>query len=316
MRGPDPFAEVQLVGLRTLRGANLWAHYPVTRMDLAVGAYEEIHSADVGGLAEALAAALPGLVEHRCNIGERGGFLTRLRRGTYLPHILEHLALELQSAVGHHVGFGRARGGDRPTEYTVVFEHRHTAVGRRAGILALDLAQRAFAGAPVSAAEAIDELMAVASSPDAPALRRAVMCGITGEGDRQRVRAELVASGAARAEDVVEMPPSAILDSGLPYSASRVAVILDAAAGDVPARYREPELARRLVSVVADAVPRGGTVIAPADEPELHALIVAGGRVVAAFQPDGSPARRAAALAARILTDNGANVGEQQRERG
>jgi len=94
-------------------------------MDVAVGAYEHISSADVPGVVDQLVAALPGLIEHECSIGERGGFVTRLRRGTYAPHIVEHVALELQTMIGHDVGFGRTRGGDVEGEYTIVFEHRH-----------------------------------------------------------------------------------------------------------------------------------------------------------------------------------------------
>ena len=82
MPHPDPYTEIRLVGLRTLRGANYWSSRPVTRLDVAVGEYDEIHSADVPGFTEALIRALPGLWEHRCSIGERGGFVTRLRRVT------------------------------------------------------------------------------------------------------------------------------------------------------------------------------------------------------------------------------------------
>ena len=49
------------------------------------------------------------MVEHRCSIGERGGFFERLRTGTYFAHILEHIALELQTLAGTDVGYGRAR---------------------------------------------------------------------------------------------------------------------------------------------------------------------------------------------------------------
>ncbi|HEX6910603.1 MAG TPA: hypothetical protein VF142_09410, partial [Longimicrobium sp.] len=181
---PDPRSEIRLVGLRSLRGANFWSSRPVTRMDVAVGAYDEIHSAQVPGLTDALVHALPGLWEHRCSIGERGGFVTRLRRGTYAPHIAEHVGLELQSMAGHDVGYGRARGGDRPGEYTVVFEHLHAEVGLRAAALALDVVQKAFAGELRDVDHAVAELRALAATPDVPALTQSVLCGITGGGDR------------------------------------------------------------------------------------------------------------------------------------
>lgn len=321
-RTTDPYAAVLLVSLRTLRGASFWSPLPVTRLDLAVGAYDEISTACVPGLPEALLAALPGLVEHRCSIGERGGFMTRLRRGTYIPHVVEHLALELQSAVGHEVGYGRARGGDRPGEYTVVFEHRHAGVGRRAGVLALQLAQTAFAGERVDAAAAIAELEALATSPDDPELQRSVACGITGGGDRERVRRELIRRTEMTAEQVVEMPPSAILETGLAYSRSRTAVILDLEPGEVPARYRDPEYRRRLMAVVADAVPRGGVVVAPAGEPELHELILDQRRRVALFttaerlaEHDGRIAHAVASVRGdTILVEDRGRVTEHPRE--
>src|SRR5215212_7097168 len=143
---PDPFSEIRMTSLHATRGANYWSHSPVTRMDLLVGAYEDISSADVPGFTDALVAAMPGLVEHRCSIGERGGFIIRLERGTYAPHIIEHVALELQNMIGHDVGYGRTRGGDAPGEYTLVFEHVHEAVGLRSAALALEVVQRTFAG--------------------------------------------------------------------------------------------------------------------------------------------------------------------------
>src|SRR3954469_4785031 len=116
MHIPDPATEIRLVSLRAIRGANFWTRAPIIRMDLAVGAYDDISSADASGFTEQLVRAFPGIIEHRCSIGQRGGFITRLKRGTYAPHIIEHIGLELQNIIGHDVGYGRSRGGDRPGE--------------------------------------------------------------------------------------------------------------------------------------------------------------------------------------------------------
>ncbi|HEX2204906.1 MAG TPA: hypothetical protein VHG91_16470, partial [Longimicrobium sp.] len=283
MTRPDPYTEIQLVGLRSLRGANFWSRRPVTRMDVAVGAYDEIHSAEVPGFTEALLAALPGLWEHRCSIGERGGFVTRLRRGTYAPHIAEHVGLELQSMIGHDVGYGRARGGDRPGEYTVVFEHLHAEVGLRAAALALETVQRAFAGELEGVEHALAELEALSASPDVPALRQHVLCGITGGGDRVAARDEMVRRGVTADELVVDVAPSYLLNAGLPYSASEIAVILDADLSDVPERYREEGRNHQLVSVLADAVRRDGIVVVPAKEWEVQDLARDAGCRVAVF---------------------------------
>jgi hypothetical protein len=270
MTRPDPHDDIRLVALRSLRGANFWSRRPVTRLDLAIGEYDEISSAEVEGFTDTLIRALPGLWEHRCSIGERGGFVTRLRRGTYAPHIVEHVGLELQTMIGHDVGYGRARGGDRPGEYTVVFEHEHAEVGLRSAALALEIVQKALAGELDTVDYAVAELQSLAASPDVPALRQKVLCGITGGGDRAAVRAELGKRGIGDDELVVDLAPAYLLNAGLPYSRSEIAVILDARPTDVPERYQDEERAQQLVSVVADAVVRNGIVVCPAKEWEVQ----------------------------------------------
>lgn len=292
MQRPDPFTEIRLVGLRPLRGANFWSRRPVTRMDVAVGAYDEIHSAEVPGFTDALLRALPGLWEHRCSIGERGGFVTRLRQGTYAPHIAEHVGLELQSMAGHDVGYGRARGGDRPGEYTVVLEHLHAGVGLRSAALALEIVQRAFAGELRGVDAAVAELRALAATPDAPPLADQVLCGITGGGDRAAARDEMLRRGGYGAAQIVDVAPRTLLERGLPYARSRMAVVLDAQPRDVPARYREDERNVQLVSVLADAVRGDGIVVVPSTEWEVQDSVRRAGCRVAVFSTDGAaPAR-------------------------
>jgi cyanophycin synthetase len=306
---PSPYHEIRLLGLRTVRGANFWSRRPVTRMDVWPGAYDEISSAEVAGVTGALVEALPGLWEHRCSIGERGGFVTRLRRGTYAPHIAEHVGLELQTMMGHDVGYGRARGGDRPGEYTVVLEHCHAAVGSRAAALALEVVQRAFAGEleRASVDAAVGELAALAAEPDAPRPSGRVLCGITGGGDRAGVRDRLAMLGVAPGE-VVALSPASLLNEGLPYGRSRVAVVLDAEPDDVPERYRDPELARRLVSVVADAVPENGIVVCPAKEWEVQELAREAGCRVAVFSAADDVTAADAKLASAVAQLRGGRI--------
>jgi len=242
-------------------------------MDLLVGAYEDISSAQAPGCTEALVRTMPGLIEHRCSIGERGGFITRLRRGTYAPHIIEHVALELQTMIGHDVGYGRTRGGDVEGEYTLVFEYYHEQVGLRAAALALEVVQRAFAGTLETVQPAVEELAALAGTPDAPPIDQRVLCGITGGSGRAEAQEALRArlSGAGKADAlVVDVSPAYLLQAGLPYARSEIAIVLDAAPNDVPERYQDPERAQRLVSILADAVRRDGFVICPAKEWEVQ----------------------------------------------
>jgi cyanophycin synthetase len=288
----DPYSEIRLVSLRSLRGANFWSRRPITRLDLEVGSYEDISSADVPGFTDALVKALPGLRKHRCSIGQRGGFITRLRRGTYAPHIAEHVGLELQTMVGHDVGYGRARGGDRDGEYTVVFEHFHAEVGTRSAALALEVVQRAFAGELDTVDYAVAELEALAALPDVPAVSQEVVCGITGGEDRAEVRDEMARLGVGGDELVVEVAPSYVLNAGLPYARSDIAVILDALPVDVPDRYRETDRARQLVSTLADAVRRDGIVVCPAKEWEVQDRARDAGCRVAVFATHDRVTRR------------------------
>lgn len=92
-----------------LGGPNIWANFPVLEAVVELGHFEEYPSSKLPGFNERLTAWLPTLIEHRCSVGERGGFLKRLRDGTWLGHILEHVTLELQSLAGSPAGFGRAR---------------------------------------------------------------------------------------------------------------------------------------------------------------------------------------------------------------
>jgi hypothetical protein len=288
-------AEVRITALHATRGANFWSREPVTRIDVLVGAYEDISSADIPGFTESLVSAMPGLRDHRCSIGEPGGFIIRLRQGTYLPHIVEHVALELQGMIGHDVGYGRTRGGDEKGEYTIVFEYVHQAVGLRAAALAFEIVQKAFASSLGSIDYAVAELAALASTPNVPAIHQHVLCGITGGSNRSETREELVRLGFTgdNADDlIIDVAPAYILQAGLPYSKSEIAIVTNVEFADVPSRYAEQERAERLAGVLVDALPRRGVLIAPAKAWDLQDRARDDGNRVAVFATDARLTRK------------------------
>ncbi len=125
-------------------GPSLHAHFPVIRLELDLGALEAWPTAKLGsGFIDGLLAALPGLQEHGCSYREPGGFVRRLREGegTWLGHVLEHVAIELQNVAGEDVTFGKTRSidDDRPGVYSVVYEYAQKEEGIAAGDLALKL---------------------------------------------------------------------------------------------------------------------------------------------------------------------------------
>ena len=124
-------------------GPSLYAHFPVIRLELDLGELEQWPSARLGeGFVQGLVDALPGLAEHGCSYREPGGFLRRLREGegTWLGHVLEHVAIELQNVAGEDVTFGKTRSVDgKPGVYSVVYEYVQREEGIAAGELALKL---------------------------------------------------------------------------------------------------------------------------------------------------------------------------------
>src|SRR6202142_3387046 len=123
-------------------GPSLYARFPVIRLELDLGALEQWPTGRLGGgFVDALAAALPGLAEHGCSYREPGGFFRRMREdeGTWLGHVLEHVAIELQNIAGEEVTFGKTRSAGPPGIYTVVYEYAQRDEGIAAGELGLRL---------------------------------------------------------------------------------------------------------------------------------------------------------------------------------
>ncbi|HET9064967.1 MAG TPA: cyanophycin synthetase [Gemmatimonadales bacterium] len=123
-------------------GPSLYAHFPVIRLELDLGELESWPTSRLGpDFTNALVAALPGLSEHGCSYGEPGGLLRRMTEdeGTWLGHVLEHVAIELQNMAGIPVTFGKTRGTGKPGVYHVVYEYEHQDEGLAAGELALQL---------------------------------------------------------------------------------------------------------------------------------------------------------------------------------
>ncbi len=126
-------------------GPNIYAHFPVIRHVLDLGPLEDWPTSRLGeAFIEPLLERLPGLHEHGCSYNEPGGFVRRLREdeGTWLGHVMEHVALELQNVAGSPVSFGRTRSLDgQPGHYNMVFQYLDAEVGREASRLALALIQ-------------------------------------------------------------------------------------------------------------------------------------------------------------------------------
>jgi cyanophycin synthetase len=134
--------------INAMRGPNYWSvrRHKLIVMVLDLEDMEERPSNKVDGFSERIQALFPGMHEHRCSIGAPGGFFQRIDRGTWMGHIIEHIALEIQILAGMKVGFGRTRGYGEKGVYNVVFDYEEEAVGRFAAKAAFDICNALIEG--------------------------------------------------------------------------------------------------------------------------------------------------------------------------
>ena len=134
---------MRILKTQTLRGPNYWSirRTKLIVMQLDLEELTEKMSNEIPGFYEGVMQVLPSLIEHHCSRGRRGGFLERIKEGTLMGHIVEHIALELQELAGMPVGFGRTRETSTPGVFNVAFEYVEEQAGRYAGRAAVRLCQ-------------------------------------------------------------------------------------------------------------------------------------------------------------------------------
>lgn len=149
---------MEILKINALRGPNVWANFPVLEVWVKLGVYNEKSSEEYPGFNDRLKSWLPSLIEHRCSVGERGGFFQRLDRGTYLGHILEHVALELQTLAGSEVGFGRARETSVEGTYRVAIRYHEEKLALEAVAAGRDMIMAAIHDTPFDVHGTIERL--------------------------------------------------------------------------------------------------------------------------------------------------------------
>lgn len=134
---------MKILKTQTLRGPNYWSirYHKLIVMRIDLDELAETPTNQIPGFYEELADLLPSLVEHYCSPGCRGGFFKRIEEGTMMGHVIEHIALELQTLAGMPVGFGRTRETVTPGIYRVVYEYLDEQAGRYAGRAAVRMCQ-------------------------------------------------------------------------------------------------------------------------------------------------------------------------------
>ncbi len=150
--------------IRTLAGPNIFSHRPMLAMDLDLGELDGIESYEVPGFVDRLIEALPGLCDHHCASGQPGGFIARLRGGTYFGHIVEHVALELTDAVGIPTNRGKTVSGDAPGRYLVAVEYKSEAGMRCLLETAVGLVESLVRGEPFALEDRLQQARAAVTA--------------------------------------------------------------------------------------------------------------------------------------------------------
>lgn len=139
---------MKILKIQALRGPNIWSvkRKNLIQMRLDLEELEELPTNKIAGFRERLESLIPSLIEHRCSEGVRGGFFIRVDEGTWMGHVIEHIALEIQTLAGMDTGFGRTRGTQEPGVYNVVFSYIEERVGEYAAEASVRIAQALIDG--------------------------------------------------------------------------------------------------------------------------------------------------------------------------
>ncbi|HHY38494.1 MAG TPA: cyanophycin synthetase [Clostridia bacterium] len=159
---------MRVISMRALEGPNIYCHRPVMVMTLDLERYGLTRTSETGGFCGRLLDLLPGLKNHCCSLGEKGGFVLKLRQGTYLGHVVEHVVLELQALTGADVNFGKTVAASDMGEsvYRVIYEYRSSMVAAYLGKRAVALVEALLRGDAFDLAGIIGEAKRIALETD------------------------------------------------------------------------------------------------------------------------------------------------------
>jgi len=165
---------LNILSIKAFRGRNVYCLQPVVRLEVELDPREDMPTSQIPGFNEKLLAALPGLEKHACSTGREGGFVERLREGTYLSHVAEHVILEMQYALGYDVTYGKTFGGGG-RRYQIVYRYENEPVGVQCARAAARQLERLWAGESAEFAPELEALRQLAAKTDPGPSTRAIL---------------------------------------------------------------------------------------------------------------------------------------------
>ena len=139
---------MKMISSTVYKGRNIYSHKKCIKIEVDLEGYSEIPSRDIESFNEKLLELVPELYTHRCGIDEEGGFVKRLKEGTYLAHICEHIIIALQNSVGINLAYGKARekNGDI---YIIVFQYKYEKAAMEIVKLAIEIINSLIKGSNI-----------------------------------------------------------------------------------------------------------------------------------------------------------------------
>lgn len=151
---------MKILDIKTMRGPNYWSvrRHKLIQMRLDLEDMEQRPTNSIEGFSARLEKMFPSMYSHRCSVGAPGGFFSRVKEGTWMGHVIEHIALEIQTLAGMETGFGRTRTTGKDGVYNVVFSYMEEKAGVFAARAAVRIAEALIAGAEYDLADDIQQL--------------------------------------------------------------------------------------------------------------------------------------------------------------
>ena len=256
------------------RGPHLYSATPMVRAMVDLGPLEQRPTSTIEGFADALLNLLPGLRRHGCSLGHPGGFVERLREGTWMGHVVEHVALELQTLAGHGVTRGKTRSvKGRPGVYNVMVAYQEEPVALAAVRLAFELVD-SLLPADLRGLEGLEQL---ADAPDGPFDYPARLIGLTRLAERSSLGPStraLAEAARRRGIPVRRLNDMSLLQLGWGSRQQRLQASITGATSHLAVEAAgNKALAKSLLEAAGLPVPRGEVVRTLAGAQEAAARI-------------------------------------------
>ncbi|MGE5629990.1 MAG: cyanophycin synthetase [Caulobacteraceae bacterium] len=166
---------MDIVSSHAYQGKNIYSFKPAIKIVVDLGKYADIPTKDVEGFNDTLVKLLPGLKKHCCSVGYEGGFVERLEEGTYFAHVIEHVALEIQSMLNYDIRFGKTRESDKKGVYNIVYGYENEYAGVESGKLAVEIIDGILSGELVDVKQRLEQIKKICIKTDFGASTAAIV---------------------------------------------------------------------------------------------------------------------------------------------